>query len=331
MKKLLFVTSALAMSVGVSGAFAMGGAEISVSGNSKWTYKDISTQNTDNGTNATSFGIGNTVTFASEAVSDSGLTYGTSLSILDDGSTLGDDGMKLYIKGSFGEIRTGTGSAGDTFGADATGAVEGEESPVVSAGHFVGKSADNSLTYYTPTVQDFKAALTITDAGDDSDADSSEFGISFTTLIGNEELILQYAMADVSKNGKLTDAEGNDLAKGATDAQSVGLKYSFGDINLTLAHNESTTDDADGAKEADVTSFGFGLTYPISDDLLLGLHSVDGEDKGDGTKAKSEFSEAALSLTYTIAPGLTTNLAYADYEDGGTSGSSTAAYIKVSF
>ena len=325
MKKLLFVTSALAMSFGVSGALAMGGAEISVSGNSKWTYKDISTQNTDNGTNATSFGIGNTVTFASEAVSDSGLTYGTSLSILDDGSTLSDDGMKLYIKGSFGEIRTGTASAGDTFGADATGAVEGEESPV-SAGDFVGKSADNSLTYYTPTVQDFEAALTITDAGNDSDADSSEFGISFTTLIGKEELILQYAMADVSKNGK----EGSD-AKGATDAQSVGLKYSFGDINLTLAHNESTTDDADGAKEADVTSFGFGLTYPISDDLKLGLHSVDGEDKGDGTEAKSEFSEAALSLTYTIAPGLTTNLAYADYEDGGTSGSSTAAYIKVSF
>jgi len=61
------------------------------------------------------------------------------------------------------------------------------------------------------------------------------------------------------------------------------------------------------------------------------VSDVDGEDKGDGTEAKSEFSEAALSLTYTIAPGLTTNLAYADYEDGGTSGSSTAAYIKVSF
>ena len=94
-EKLLFVTSARDVSWRLW-RFCHGGAEISVSGNSKWTYKDISTQNTDNGTNATSFGIGNTVTFASEAVSDSGLTYGTSLSILDDGSTLGDDEEALY-------------------------------------------------------------------------------------------------------------------------------------------------------------------------------------------------------------------------------------------
>lgn len=266
------------------------------------------------------------MTFESSATSDSGLTYGTSISILDNGDTLGDDGMKLFIKGGFGEIRTGTSSAGDNFGLDATGSVEGEESPV-SAGDFVGMAADNSLTFFTPTISNFKAAFTITDAGADSDADSSEFGISFTTGIAGNDLTLKYAMADKSKNGLVDPME----AAGAEDAQAIGFQYSLGDIGLTVAQNSKDTDKADGTKKSDVSSIGFGLTYPVSDELKLGLHSVDGEDKGDGSGAKTEFSEAAVSLTYTIAPGLITNLAYSDYEDAGKSGSATAAYIKVAF
>ncbi len=77
MKKLLLTTTVLAMGMGVSGAYAMTGAEISLSGSSKWQYNVV-----DDGENTgwrkwTPLSISNSVTIASSNTSDSGLTYGT--------------------------------------------------------------------------------------------------------------------------------------------------------------------------------------------------------------------------------------------------------------
>ena len=321
MKKLLLSTSVLALSFGMSSAYAMGGAEISVSGNSKWTYTSKSEADKTDGKNGTSFGIGNTVTFDSSLSSDSGLSYGTSLSLTTSGGAVNDDGMKLFVSGDFGEIRTGTGSAGDTFGIDVKGAVDGE-SGLGNVGDFVGKSADNSISYYTRPINSFKGGLTFTDAGADSEADSSEFGLSFTTDIAGNALTLKYAMVDVSGNGK-----SGDDATGSSDSSSYGLSYAVSDFTFTLAVNEQTVETVAGANESDVSHIGFGLKFGVSDDLTLGVYSVNGEDKTDNT----DFSESAASLTYVVAPGLSTNLAYTDSEDDGTSSSATTAYIKVAF
>ena len=229
--------------------------------------------------------------------------------------------MKLFVSGDFGEIRTGTGSAGDTFGIDVKGAVDGE-SGLGNVGDFVGKSADNSISYYTPTINSFKGGLTFTDAGADSEADSSEFGLSFTTDIAGNALTLKYAMADVSGDGK-----SGDDATGSSDSASYGLSYAVSDFTFTLAANEQTVENVSGANESDVSHLGFGLKFGVSDDLTLGVYSVNGEDKTDNT----DFSESAASLTYVVAPGLSTNLAYTDSEDDGTSSSATTAYIKVAF
>ncbi len=57
-----------------------------------------------------------------------------------------DDGMKLFVKGPFGEIRTGTGGAGDSYGIDADGFVDGEKSTV--GGASVGNGNDGSISLF---------------------------------------------------------------------------------------------------------------------------------------------------------------------------------------
>ena len=92
-----------------------------------------------------------------------------------------------------------------------------------------------------------------------------------------------------------------------------------------------SAENAAGEETSDASNTGFGLGYAISDSLKFGVYQVNGEDKVTDT----EYNETAASLTYTIAPGLTTNLAYltadTDTADTSTSYSSTTAYIKVSF
>ena len=139
MKKLLLTTTVLAMGMGVSGAYAMTGAEISLSGSSKWSYNAVDDGENTGGGNDSSFSISNSVTVASSNTSDSGLTYGTSLTLDTSGGPVNDDGMKLFVKGPFGEIRSGTGTAGDSYGIDADGFVEGEKSTV--GGSSVAKAA----------------------------------------------------------------------------------------------------------------------------------------------------------------------------------------------
>ena len=310
MKKLLLTTTVLAMGMGVSGAYAMTGAEISLSGSSKWSYNAVDDGENTGGGNDSSFSISNSVTVASSNTSDSGLTYGTSLTLDTSGGPVNDDGMKLFVKGPFGEIRSGTGTAGDSYGIDADGFVEGEKSTV--GGSSVGKGSDSSISYFTPSISGIEAAISYTDAGDESKADSSEFGLKFTTAIGVGDLTFQFAQANTSDNGTDANSGGKDT--------SFGVNLALGDLTLRAASNKS---EPDGEDEKDVIDFG--LSYKLNSDVVVGLYNRDGEE-GD-----TELAETGISMTYTIAPGLSTNVAYTTSEKGDDDSSATTAYIKVAF
>ena len=45
MNKLLIATTAFVSTFGLSSAYAMGGAEITISGSSKWTYEQLDNDN----------------------------------------------------------------------------------------------------------------------------------------------------------------------------------------------------------------------------------------------------------------------------------------------
>ena len=315
----------------------MSGGAITLSGSSKWTYKAWSDDDGNTGgENDNSFGINNDVTVTSVAASDSGLTYGTSLTLDTGGGAISDDGMKLYVSGGFGEIRTGSGTVGDEINMDVGGVVEGEESAGDKSlrGDSVANGSDSSISYFTPTIAGpsggaLSGGISFTDAGADSKADTTEIGLKFTADVGGNPLTLSYTQSNTSADGLDADDDG----VGAKSAASYGIGYEAGPISFKVAVNSSSAEDADGNETSDASNTGFGLGYKVSDSLKFAVYQVGGEDGATDI----EYSETAASLTYTIAPGLTTNLAYLTSDtdntadDTSTSYSSTAAYIKVAF
>lgn len=320
MNKLLIATTAFVSTFGLSSAYAMGGAEITISGSSKWTYEQLDNDNSSAGQNNSQFKINNNFSVASEAHSDSGLTYGTSVTVDTGGGAFADDGMKLYVKGAFGELRTGSGHAGDSINMDVTASVEGESTNL--AGKYRGDSvtggSDSAITYFTPSINNFSAAVSAVDAGRESKADATIVGLKFSLPVGGSDLAVSYTQ-------KNTSAHGDAVGAGSATATSYGASYSIGNLGLKVAANTNETEDGAGVTDEDSSNLGFGITYKVSDGFNLGLYSVDGED-GD-----NEGSEVAASVTYTVAPGLSTNLAYTSWDEDDASGTGVAAYIKVAF
>ena len=98
------------------------------------------------------------------------------------------------------------------------------------------------------------------------------------------------------------------------------MNLALGDLTLRAASNKS---EPDGGVETEVIDLG--LSYQLNSDVVVGLYNRNGE-KGD-----TDLAETAISMTYTVAPGLSTNVAYTTSEEGDDDSSATTAYIKVAF
>lgn len=242
--------------------------------------------------------------------------------------------MKQFIKGGFGEIRSGSAGAGDSYGIDVDGLVDGEVKE--AGGSNAAKAGDSSISYYTPSISGIEAALIYTDAGDATKADTSEIGLKFSTSVGGNSLGLQFAQANTSGDGK---SSGTDSTKNT----AYGASFGIGGVEVRVAayNSEGLADEftAEGSTEPtrftyNSESIEYGASYQLNDSVKLGLYIRDGETDDHsvaGTYSSGEFSETAASLTYTVATGLTTNLAYTDSEHGDDDSSATTAYIKVAF
>ena len=316
MRKILLASTAL-VALGVSAA----SADISISGSAKWTYSSWSVTGADAGASNDTFKTTNDLTVASSFASDNGLTYGTSHSI-DEASS--GDGGKMYVSGSFGEIRFGGDSAGDAYDTNAA-VTDGElnkSGTLFGGAPTTGKSGKNGISYFTPSVNGFSAGASVDDAGDNAseNADISEMGLSYTQSVGDATVKIAYATRD-------TSATTSGGTNGST-ATSLGATVTMGDLSVTLAQNAQKDD----ANTTDYSSTGVGVSYVLQDGLTLKAHTVSAED--DKT-AGEKSDETAASLTYVVAPGLTANIAYTDYShntgSAKTTGSATTAYLKVAF
>lgn len=311
MRKILLASTAL-VALGVSAA----SADISISGSGKWTYTNNSNSddaaNVSGDSSATSMGI----TVASSFASDSGLTYGTSHTLTDGAA----DGSKVYVTGSFGEVRFGGDSAGDAFKTNAD--VTDGESAVAAGFHgasVTGAAGTNGISYFTPSVNGFSAGVSYGDAGAAAgeNNDATEIGAKYTQSVGDATVTLKYASTDVSE----TDAGAAD----GYSASSMGASVAMGDLAITVSSNGKK---ADTSGAGDESGTGIGVSYVLSEGLTLKAHTMSSDDNDD---ASVDNSETAASLTYVIAPGLTGNVAYTDSETAGKTGTATTAYLKVSF
>ena len=313
MRKILLASTAL-VAMGVSAA----SADISISGSGKWSYNSVSKSTDGTGVSGDSMSTTMGLTVSSSFASDNGLTYGTSHS-LSSGSAGTNDGIKVFVAGSFGEIRAGGTSAGGAYDVDPS--VTDGESAVASGFHGAPSTAvagDNGISYFTPSVNGFSAGVSFDDAGAGASAndDVTEMGASYSQAVGDATVKLSYATTDVSST--------TDSANDGSSRTSMGAIITMGDLSVTLSANAQEADD--GSEDASGT--GIGLSYVLSEGLTLKAHTVSSDDDADASVDKSE---TAASLTYVVAPGLTANVAYTDSEDGTTTGTATTAYLKVAF
>ena len=313
MRKILLASTAL-VAMGVSAA----SADISISGSGKWSYSNVSkstdTANISGDSMTTSMGL----TVSSSFASDNGLTYGTSHS-LSSGSAGTNDGIKVYVSGSFGELRAGGDSAGAAYDVDPS--VTDGESAVASGFHGAPSTAvasDNGISYFTPSVNGFSAGVSYDDKGAAAgeNADVTEMGASYSQAVGDATVKISYAQRDTSST--------NPGANNGSDATSMGAVITMGDLSVTLSANSQEND----AGTEDANGTGIGLSYVLSEGLTLKAHTVSSDDDA---AAAVDRSETAASLTYVVAPGLTANVAYTDSEDGTLTGTATTAYLKVAF
>ena len=304
MRKILLASTAL-VALGVSAA----SADISISGNAKWSY--TSKSDSTAGASGDSFATSSEMTVASSFASDNGLTYGTSM-------TLEGGDKKLYVKGSFGEVRMGGSGAGADYDTDAAVADGESSSPSGYSGKAsTGASGDNRISYFTPSVNGFSAGVSFEDggAGASDNDDVTEMGASYSQAVGDATVKLSYATSDTDP----ATTGGN-----GTEATSMGATITMGDLSVTLAANTQKTDN--GSQDGSGT--GIGVSYVLSEGLTLKAHTISGEDDAD---TSVDNTETAASLTYVVAPGLTANIAYTDSEAGSTTSNATTAYLKVAF
>ena len=315
MRKILLASTAL-VAMGVSAA----SADISISGSGKWSYSSVSKSTDAAGVSGDSISTSMGLTVSSSFASDNGLTYGTSHSIAGGATGANtSDGIKVFVAGSFGEIRAGGTSAGGAYDVDPS--VTDGESAVASGFHgapTTAQAGDNGISYFTPSVNGFSAGVSFEDkgAGASNNNDVTEMGASYSQAVGDATVKLSYATTDKSES----EAGEND----GMSYTSMGATVTMGDLSVTLSANTQEADDGD----EDASGSGIGLSYVLSEGLTLKAHTVSSDDDADSSVDRSE---TAASLTYVVAPGLTANVAYTDSEDGTTTGTATTAYLKVAF
>ena len=307
MRKVLLTSTAL-VALGVSAASA---ADISISGNSTFNYKSISDSNVYSGAaDGNSMSIGGELYVTSTATSDSGMTYTTSIDAAN-----GDEAV-LTVSADFGKVSIKQDSGGDGDAAAMSGDVAADETTSISSVKFDGDEAvaGGMVSYASPSISGANIYAGYSDGGANNSDATTSFGIKYATEAAGASVTLGYA-ASSADNGY--------------DATSYGVKVSANGLAVTLAANGK--EDSDESYEG--TSIG--LTYTVSDAMAIQVHSKNAEDSKN---SNYDYSESAISATYTIASGLTSAITYTNFEyNDGTdavkdnSGSATNIELKVAF
>ena len=307
MRKVLLTSTAL-VALGVSAASA---ADISISGNSTFNYKSISDSNVYSGAaDGNSMSIGGELYVTSTATSDSGMTYTTSIDAAN-----GDEAV-LTVSADFGKVSIKQDEGGDGDAAAMSGDVAADETTSISSVKFDGDEAvaGGMVSYASPSISGANIYAGYSDGGANNSDATTSFGIKYATEAAGASVTLGYA-ASSADNGY--------------DATSYGVKVSANGLAVTLAANGK--EDSDESYEG--TSIG--LTYTVSDAMAIQVHSKNAEDSKN---SNYDYSESAISATYTIASGLTSAITYTNFEyNDGTdavkdnSGSATNIELKVAF
>jgi len=262
---------------------------------------------------ATSWTMGNSVTFSGSTELDNGMTVSTSFE-LDQGtannSSNGFDNHSVTISSdSMGSVKFsghGGSSATSAMAGTAAGSIwdnfDGKSKLIGEAtvsDALVSNGGGNNTVFYTsPALMD---GLSITASWNPAATAgvNSMLGMG-VTYTGIEGLSLSYATLDIE--GHLTTAEGDETALKAS--------YAYGPV--TVSYSNYSTEVGASTASTDLEMTSYGISYTVSDELSV-TYGTEESDAGD-TSVDAEYE--GFSVAYT-AGGMTISAAMYEGENTG--------------
>jgi hypothetical protein len=343
MRKVLLTTTALVALGGVSAASAL-----DISGSYAFTYTD--TQNSGNsadaaGVSGDTFGNDTQIDFTNSITTDAGLTW-TALYRIEGTPAVED--MGLTVSGDFGTIMAGQTDGivdgMDTFMLGSAMAESG--APGTTANTALGTATthlnlrtsaavlDNATTgkigWRSNEMSGFQVGVSYEDAGATATTNNDVMSWIVTYDFGLAKV--GYASADV-------DSANDDGADNSMTHYGVGTSFMGATLAIGFGNSKtSATAVAGGAGVSDIDTRDIGISYNVDDNLSLYYNNVRSEEN-TGVNASDKLESHAYGGYYTIAPGVTANLEWAesDYTDAtagsGNSDARTVTYgfLKVAF
>ena len=365
MKKLLLASTALFALSGITAA----AAQVDIAGNVRFHYEAWSDGIEDSkGANNNRMTSSTEINFSADTVSNSGLRIQPYARLTDGGVTkryvqLSDDWGTLIVgaqsspAGSLsldadwrdtvsgasrpsGNIVTNKQKNGTD---DLTGGLLSARNDVrIGTGSGIGLSSSSTpkIIYLAPTVNSLKIGVSLTDGGDASGANITEYGLQYTlperwgvvATLGYVAATRADSGATVS--GSRSAAIGTVKAKDGASNNELGVVVTYGDwqasyvrvsrtSDLTTLHNGTAGDGAEGYNtvfsKIEDSAQELEVIYNAADNLVLNAVIYNGKGgKKVGPVKGDKFSSMGFGAKYTIAPGLYASLGWNsfDYKDG---------------
>ena len=298
-------------------------ADVSVTGAFDWKYSNISSNVA--ASDGTKFGVDNEVVISFSNKTDSGLTIGGRYDV--DGDAAAVDESSISISGGFGTLVLGQNDGvSDAFGVNeqdlindeshlgkfsAAAIADGSATTTVgiatNAGEVNISGDDNKIAYFTPSMGGFKAGYSMADAGVGTATDNvTDIGFSYTMPLEGGSVLIEYN--NVSKDGDADDEEYKASNYGATVTMGA---MTF--IASTMNAEEATV--GSNILTEDIEATGFGVKYDMGGGLTIAASTMESEDAADVSSGnKEKYSSSIGEVSYSIAPGLTANITYNDYD-----------------
>ena len=299
-------------------------ADVSVTGNFDWKYTNISSNVT--ASDGTSMAQDHEVVISFSNKTDSGLTIGGRFDM--DGDTAGLDESSVSIAGGFGTIVLGANDGvSDAFGVTEQDVIADEPhlgkfsaaaiadtsatttvGIATNAGEVNVSGDDNKIAYFTPAMGGFRAGYSMSDAGVGAVSDNvTDMGFSYTFPLEGGSVLAEYNQ--VTKDGDADDEE--------YKAKNYGVTVTMGAMTViasTMSAEEATA--GSNILTEDIEATGIGVSYDLGGGIIIAASSMESEDSVDKTAAgaKEKYSSNIGEVSYSIAPGLTANITYNDYD-----------------
>lgn len=307
MRKLLLTSTALVAATITSANYAL--ADVSISGFYEWSYQSRSSNITAN--DGTNFDNDSEITFSFSNETDSGLKINMDTIMESDDADTDIKENSLSIEGGFGKVVLGgTANVGDSYGLAGTDLIEkeaqatGTDSLELTKADIAEMEGDaNKIAYHLPNIGGLTSGISFADSGANSSSDTTAVGVQYEISTSEVSITLGGATAT-------TENSTQDI-----DSQNIGVKIVMDKTSLIVSQASYE------ASSTDENAISAGVSYSLTDDLTLGLHTTEVEDD----ISNEEYTNTGVEIQYSIASGLTAFLNVEDYDyKVGTSSGTTA-------